>query len=95
MSTAKDHNNKWERLEARIRPEQKRLFKRAADLSGQSLTDFIVSTLQKAATDMVEKQEIINLSLQDQEIFAQYLIDSPEPNNHLKQAAQDYKKRNQ
>lgn len=95
MSTAKDNNNKWERLEARIRPEQKRLFKRAADLSGQSLTDFIVSTLQKVATDTVEKQEIINLSLQDQEIFAQYLIDPPEPNGQLKQAVQDYKKSNQ
>lgn len=84
------NNKKWERLEARIRPEQKQLFKRAAELSGQTLSDFIVSSLQEAAQDKIEKQSMISLSIKDQETFAQYVIDPPQPNEHLQQAAQDY-----
>ena len=40
-------NTKIQRLEARVNSEQKELFQGAADLLGRSLTDFIVSTLQK------------------------------------------------
>lgn len=83
-------NKKWERLEARIRPEQKQLFKCAAELSGQTLSDFIVSTLQEAAQDKIEKQSMLKLSVKDQEIFAQYIIDPPQPNERLQQAAQEY-----
>lgn len=83
-------NKKWERLEARIRPEQKQLFKRAAELSGQTLSDFIVSTLQEAAQDKIEKQSMLKLSIKDQETFAHYVIDPPQPNERLQKAAQDY-----
>ena len=42
-------NTTDERLEARISPEQKPLFKEAATLRGVTLTDFVVSSVHEAA----------------------------------------------
>jgi len=43
--------SKLERLEARITRDQKRIIERAARLRGTSVTDFVVVSAQRAATD--------------------------------------------
>ena len=54
------------RLEARVTPALQELIKRAAELQGRSLTDFMVTALQAAAQRTIEESEVIRLSLADQ-----------------------------
>lgn len=74
------------RLEARINPELHALLKRAAELQGRTLTDFVVSAVQDAAQRAIEQATVIRLSLADQECFAQALLSPPEPTPALKRA---------
>jgi uncharacterized protein (DUF1778 family) len=83
---------KRERLEARISPEQKALFQRAADLSGRSLTEFVVSSVQAAAEEAIERHQVIRLSARDSLIFAEAILNPAEPNEALRQLARDYER---
>ena len=74
------------RLEARINPEVRALLKRAAELQGRTLTDFVVSAAQDAARRTIEQTETIRLSLADQERFARALLAPPEPAPALRRA---------
>jgi uncharacterized protein (DUF1778 family) len=38
------------RIEARVSPEQKRLFERPAEIEGVTLTDFAITSMQRAAS---------------------------------------------
>ncbi|MCL6619763.1 DUF1778 domain-containing protein [Thermomonas hydrothermalis] len=74
------------RLEARISPELHALLKRAAELQGRTMTDFVVTAVQEAAQRAIQQAEIIRLSLADQECFAQALLSPPKPAPALKRA---------
>lgn len=74
------------RLEARITPEQHALFKRAAELQGRTITDFVIAAVQRAAQDAVKEAEVLNLCLTDQEQFAQALLSSVETKPALERA---------
>lgn len=80
------------RLEARISSEQKRLFKRAAQLQGITLTDFVVSTLQTEATKVIHNHEVMELTKEDREIFVSALLNPSIPTGRLKKAVTRYKK---
>ncbi|MGH7826132.1 MAG: DUF1778 domain-containing protein [Candidatus Binatia bacterium] len=84
---------KTERLDARITPEQKSLIQRAAALTGQSVTDFVIVSAQENATRTVREHEIIALSTRDQEVFINALLNPPAPGPRLRKAAQRYKER--
>jgi uncharacterized protein (DUF1778 family) len=88
MATA---TTKRERLEARITAEQKELFQRAADLSGRSLTDFVVASVQEAAQEVVRRHDVIVLSPRDSLRFVDALLDPPEPNERLRAAARRHR----
>lgn len=74
------------RLEARISADLHSLLKRAAELEGRTMTDFVVAAVQSAAQRAVEQAEVIRLSLADQERFAQALLAPPAANPALKKA---------
>lgn len=74
------------RLEARISTDLHAMIKRAAELQGRTMTDFVVSAVQEAAQRAIEQAEIIRLSLADQECFAQALLSPPKPAPALKRA---------
>ena len=74
------------RLEARISFELHATLKRAAEIQGRTMTDFVVSAVQEAAQRAIEQSEIICLSLADQECFAQALLSPPEPTPALQRA---------
>ena len=74
------------RLEARISTDLHSLLKRAAELQGRTMTDFVVSAVQEAAQRAIEQAEIIRLSLADQECFAQALLSPPKQTPALKRA---------
>ncbi len=67
------------RLEARISTDLHAMLKRAAELQGRTMTDFVVGAVQDAAQRAIEQSEIMRLSLSDQECFAQALLAPPPP----------------
>ena len=52
---------KSQRLMARMSNEQKRLLQRGADIRGQTLTEFVITAAQDAATRAIIDQEVIDL----------------------------------
>lgn len=77
---------KSERLEARITQSQKELLQRAAELRGQSLTDFLVASAQRAAEATVREHNVITLTARDSFAFAEAILHSAEPNEALRAA---------
>lgn len=78
--------NATARLEARISNDLHSMLKRAAELQGRTMTDFVVAAVQDAAQRAIEQAEIIRLSMADQECFAQALLSPPEPTPALVRA---------
>ncbi len=74
------------RLEARISKDLHAMLKRAAEIQGRTITDFVVSAVQEATRRAIEQSEIIHLSLADQECFAQALLSPPGPVPALERA---------
>ncbi len=74
------------RLEARISTDLHAMLKRAAELQGRTMTDFVVAAVQAAAQTAIEEAEVIRLSLADQECFSQALLSPPKPTPALQQA---------
>jgi uncharacterized protein (DUF1778 family) len=66
--------------------------KRAAEIQGRTLTDFVVAAADEAACRAIEKTEIIRLSMEDQRRVAKALLNPPKPNAALKRA---FKRRRQ
>jgi uncharacterized protein (DUF1778 family) len=83
---------KGSRLEVRISAEDKEFLKRAADLQGCSLTEFVVRSAQEAARKAVKEHQIMSLTTRDTEAFAQVLLKPSAPSKKLKRAAARYKK---
>ncbi|MEQ8757463.1 MAG: DUF1778 domain-containing protein [Coleofasciculus sp. G1-WW12-02] len=79
------------RLEARVDPEIKALWQKAADLEGRTLTDFVIASVQAAACKVIEQHQTLKLSVEDSEAFVNALLNPPKPNDALKAAAQRYK----
>lgn len=79
--------NTTERLEARITPDQKDLFKRAASLRGVTLTDFVVGSVHEAAVRTLEAVHVIEFGRRDQLAFVDALLNPEPPNRKLTQAA--------
>jgi uncharacterized protein (DUF1778 family) len=65
------------RLEARLPADVHTLLKRAAEIQGRSLTDFVVTAAREAAERAIQDAEILRLSAEDQRRFAEALIDPP------------------
>ena len=74
------------RLEARLPARVYATLKRAAELQGRSLSDFVVSAAHDAARRAIEEARIIRLSADDQRRFAEALIKPPAPTQKLKRA---------
>ena len=74
------------RLEARISTERHSILKRADELRGRTLTDFVVWAVQDAVQGLIEQSEVRHLSLADQECFAQALLSPPTTTLALKSA---------
>jgi uncharacterized protein (DUF1778 family) len=82
---------KTARLEARLTDRQKALFQHAADLTGRSLTEFVVSSAQEVAARTVREHEVLTLNGLDRQVFVDALLKPISPNKRLRQAARRYK----
>jgi len=74
------------RLEARISFDLHATLKRAAELQGRTMTDFVVSAVPDAAQKAIEQAEVIRLSMTDQQCFAQALLEPPAPESAMLRA---------
>ena len=82
---------KSERLEARVSLEQKQLIQHAAALRGQTVTDFVVSSVHEAAQRAVHKEALMTLTVADQRAFVAALLEDAEPTPRLKEAFQRHR----
>ena len=92
MSQATQIPVKRARLEARLTDKQKALFQHAADLTGRSLTDFVISSAHEVASRTVREHEVLTLRGRDRQVFIDALLKPMSPNKRLHQAVGRYKK---
>ena len=79
------------RLEARLPAQVLRRLKRAAEIQGRSLTDFVVAAANEAACKTIRETEVLQLSAEDSRRFAAAILNPPAPNRALKKAAKRYR----
>lgn len=65
------------RVEARIAPDALAVVRRAAEIQGRSVSDFLVAAALKDAQQTIEDAQIIRLSVDDQQRFATLLLNPP------------------
>ena len=80
------------RIEARIAPEALAVVKRAAEIQGRSVSDFLVVAAQEAANRTIEEAQIVRLSVEDQRAFAEAILNPPKPASALRRAAARYRR---
>lgn len=87
-TTIKEHA----RFDARLPKQQKQFFEKAAYLGGyRSLTDFVISTVQDKAKEIVQEKEQVIASERDSQVFFDTITNSKQPSKNLKNALEDYK----
>jgi uncharacterized protein (DUF1778 family) len=74
------------RIEARIAPGALHVVKRAADLQGRSISDFVVAAAQEVAHRTINEARVIRLSAEDQQRFVALLLNPPALAPALKRA---------
>ena len=84
--------NRTARLEARITPDALAIVRRAAELQGSSVSDFVVTAAQAAAHRVIEETQVIRLSVEDQARFVDLLLNPPTPTPALLRAAEAHKR---
>lgn len=82
-----------ERIDVRLRPEQKMLIEKAAHIRALTVTDFIVQNAVESAKHAIREHETWTLERPDAELFAAALTRIPKLGPQLTQAAKRYKER--
>lgn len=81
------------RLNFRLPSRLKRTIEQAAAQTGQSVSDFAISTLVRSAQEVMEQSTETRLSDRDRDLFLAMLDDvDARPNDALAEAAKRYKK---
>lgn len=84
---------KTARVEARTSAKKKAFYQRAADLKGQTFTEFVEASLDEAADRAHKAYETIQLSERDCKAFVASLLSDASPSHTLRAAAKRYKER--
>jgi uncharacterized protein (DUF1778 family) len=79
------------RLEARLPNEVMARLKRAAEIRGRTLTDFVVAAADDAACRTIQEIDIIRLSMEGQRQIAAAILNPPAATPALKRAAKRYR----
>jgi uncharacterized protein (DUF1778 family) len=79
------------RVDFRLSSEAKAVIEEAAAFTGQSISDFAISTLLEKANQVLSARHSRSLSERDARIFLQVLDSKKKPNRALRQAAAWYK----
>jgi uncharacterized protein (DUF1778 family) len=84
---------KRDRMHLRLDAKTKRKLERAAAYQKTTVSDFVLANAVAAAERVIDSHEKITLSAADWEIFYDALINPPEANEKLKEAARRYRER--
>lgn len=82
---------KTERLEARITARQKRLFAEAADLFGETLSEFVMRAAEARANMAIVEENLSRLTDRDRSALIDALAKPPGPNKALRRAYREYR----
>ncbi len=91
-SETRENTHKRERIAVRLTPTAKRALERAAEVSGRSLSDFVVDSAFRAARQTIEEHERLRLTGADRKVFLAALDKPPKPNKALRAAASRYRR---
>jgi uncharacterized protein (DUF1778 family) len=80
-------------MHLRLDANTKRKLERAAAYQKTTVSDFVLANAVAAAERVIDSHEKITLSAADWEIFYDALINPPEANEKLKEAARRYRER--
>ena len=69
------------------------MIEQAATVSGQSLSDFAIANLVRAAQETIDEATVTRLSMRDRDMFLKLIESDAEPKKAMKAAARRYKKR--
>ncbi|MFO1093206.1 MAG: DUF1778 domain-containing protein [Planctomycetaceae bacterium] len=84
--------SKSARLEARLSQRHQTLIQHAAALRGQSVTDFVVAASLAEAQKIIAENEIIEVSVADQQRFAEAILKPKAPSAALTKAAHAHRR---
>ena len=84
-------SSKSERFEARLSQTQKEVLQHAADLSGRSLSDFVLMASQEAANKVIREHEVISLTAKESKLFVEALLNPPRMNEAMKRALRKHR----
>lgn len=79
---------KRESLNLRIKPEDRLLIDRAAQLAGKNRTDFVLDATRKAAEETLLERTVFAVSPEAYAEFLARLDAPPQPNERLRKALQ-------
>jgi uncharacterized protein (DUF1778 family) len=91
MKSQAPEQHRTARIEARITPAALAVVRRAAEIQGRSVSDFVVAAAQEAASRTIEETEILRLSVEDQRLIAEAILNPPEPSPALIRAFQRHR----
>jgi uncharacterized protein (DUF1778 family) len=91
MPVAESKPQKLQRIEARIRPDQKNRIERAASIRGTSVSDFIVQHADEAARRTIQEHEVWTLNEAQSVAFVEACLNPRPPGKALLEAAERYK----
>ncbi len=77
-------HTKSSRIEIRANEEAKSLIEKAASLTGETISSYMLSKSLSSARKDVERIESITINNKEREMFFSLLSDPPEPNEALK-----------
>lgn len=83
--------NRTARIEARIAPEALLVVKRAAELQGRSVSDFVVDSALNMAQKAIEETQIIRLAVEDQRAIADSILNPPPLTPAMERAIDRYR----
>ena len=82
LQTDRAHENEPVTFNARLPRRMKNALQRAADLRGQSLSEFVLGSAYDRAVETIAAEDIVRLSVKDSEMFARAIV-APEPVSRL------------
>jgi len=85
---------KEERIHLRLNTLTKKKIERAAELSGATITDFVISTAVSKADQVIGEQERITLYGRDRDAFLQAVLNPEKPTKALIEAMAHHRRLN-
>lgn len=83
---------KQDRIGARVPREVYKTLRRAAELSGATVNQFLVQSALKEAQAVIEREQVIRLSARDWNWLLDLMENPPKPTPKLKAAMKRYQK---